>query len=206
MKTNYTPAFPLLHLQPGGAAILSEEKLFQACYLASLLEQARKDAALRAAAPASATKPSGRVTVMLVDDDCDDRDLFEEVITGLDSAIEVRAVEDGFKLMKTLNDPSGILPTLIFLDLNMPGKSGKQCLEEIKTDSRFSTIPVVIYSTSTNKKDIQDTHVIGASLYVSKPSTFRGLIAVIEKVFSLDLDTLKSTPSLHEFVLSAENS
>ncbi len=202
MKKNSTPAFPLLHLQPGAACMLSHEKLSMVCYLASLLEQAQREAAIKAATSASVVTPPSRVVVMLADDDVDDRDLFEEVITEINSEIELKAVEDGFELMKVLHASTDVLPALIFLDLNMPGKSGKQCLEEIKTNSRLSAIPVVIYSTSTNKKDIQETHGIGASRYVSKPNTFRGLISVVEKVFSLDLEKLKSTPPIHDFVLS----
>lgn len=205
MHSNSTIIPTLPHPQPGACYTPVVQGLSAVCYMASLLEQAKKEAALRAATiPASAAKTVGKVVVMLVDDDSDDRDLFKEVIEDLDAAIEVKAVEDGFKLMRTLNEPTAVLPTLIFLDLNMPGKNGKQCLAEIKTDSRLTDIPVVIYSTSVNKKDIQETHERGANLYISKPNTFRGLISVVEKVFSLDLDKLRRPPTMQDFVLSAE--
>ncbi len=177
--------------------------LLERCLFASLLQQANKEAIARAALPVGKATAAGQIMVMLADDDSDDRELFEEVITGIHQTIQVRAVEDGLQLMKQLNDRDQALPAMIFLDLNMPGKSGKECLVEIKSNPRFRDIPVIIYSTSSHMKDIYDTHGSGASLYVPKPNNFKDLIAVVGKVFSLDLDQLKVTPPINHFVLSA---
>jgi CheY-like chemotaxis protein len=202
MKLNYTsPGIPFpLPL----ASACRQQRLSDMCVFASLLEQVRKEVAERADAATGKTASGSGILVMLADDDSDDREQLEEVITGIHTAIQVLAVEDGLQLMNKLTNGVQPLPAILFLDLNMPGKSGKQCLVEIKNNPRLREIPVVIYSTSSNRRDIQDTHSNGASLYVPKPNSFKGLIAVMARVFSLDLDQLKVTPPLNQFVLSPD--
>lgn len=178
-------------------------RLLEHCLFASLLQQANKEDIARAALPVEKATAPGQIMVMLADDDSDDRELFEEVTTGIHQTIKLVTVEDGLQLMHVLNDPDTALPAMIFLDLNMPGKSGKDCLVEIKSNPRFRHIPVIVYSTSSNMKDIYDAHGSGASLYVPKPNSFKDLVAVVGKVFSLDFDQLKVTPPITHFVLSA---
>lgn len=165
-------------------------------YFASLMEKA-KDALTQ---PTCTKRPNKKVLILLADDDEDDRQLFKEVITEINAGIQVQVVEDGSQLMKILNEVD-YLPDMLFLDLNMPCKDGKECLREIKDNERLKDLPVVIYSTSAHTKDIHDTHVIGANLYIRKPNTFSGQISVIKKVFSFDLENLLLHPPLHKFVL-----
>ncbi len=133
-----------------------------------------------------------QVLVLLADDDQDDRQLFQEVLAEIDGNIKLQIVEDGMQLMEILHHPAGVLPDVLFLDLNMPGKNGKECLLEINNNKRLKNLPVIIYSTSGNAKDIEDTYGIGAHRYIRKPNTFSGQISVIQKVFSLDLERLGS--------------
>ncbi len=202
MDINFTQVFPLLRA-PSAQFMRNPESLSNICYLASLLAQAKKEAAANAENLQPHLNTDGKVLVMLADDDHDDRDLLEEAISDISKNIRVQPVADGLELMKILNEPAQPLPSLIFLDLNMPGKGGKQCLKEIRNNARLNAVPVVIYSTSANKKDIQETHGIGANRYISKPNTFKGLVAVLEKVFLLDVEQLKTVPAIQHFVLSA---
>ena len=110
-----------------------------------------------------------------------------------------------YNLLAVLNMVNEPLPDIIFPDLYMPGKSGKDCLREIKNYSRLKNVPVIIYSTSVNLRDINDTHSIGANLNIRKPDTFTGLIAVIKKVFCLNLENYKPGPSRNNYLLSAAN-
>lgn len=183
---------------------VTQNQLSAMCYLASLLDQVKKEQDARSCAKTGKSIPGNNNLVLLADDDCDDRELFTDVVSEISAAIHVTTVENGLQLMSHLHETGAALPSVIFLDLNMPGKSSRECLVEIKNNPRFNDIPVVIYSTSVNKKDIQETHGIGANLYVPKPNSFKGLIAVITKVFSLDMEDLKITPPLNQFVLSAE--
>ncbi len=147
---------------------------------------------------------SARVLVILADDDKDDREFFEEVVSEINPTIQVQGVKDGLELMEVLNEKDKALPDILFLDLNMPGKNGKECLEEIKNNSRLKDIPVVIYSTSAMGKDIRETHSLGANLYVSKPNNFNTAISIIKKVFSLDLENHKPNPQMHNYIISVD--
>ncbi|RSK51421.1 response regulator [Hymenobacter rigui] len=79
---------------------------------------------------------------------------------------------------RSTNWPS-VLPAIILLDLNMPGTDGRQVLEIVKQDDILSTIPVIIFSTSSNSKDIDDCYQLGANSYLTKPI---GYAAMEEKV------------------------
>ena len=121
--------------------------------------------------------------ILLADDDPDDRDLFIEVINEYNS--DVDTVWNGVQLMKVLKNGSA-LPDLIFLDLNMPEKGGKECLQEIRRDDKLKNIPIIIYSTSSSKKDIDDTFTLGANLYITKPSSYSELRRTVKGIIDLD--------------------
>ena len=82
--------------------------------------------------------------------------------------------------MNYLNIDDAILPNVLFLDLNMPKKSGFECLKEIKKNDRFKDIAIVIYSTSSSEEHIEETFINGANIYVKKPSNF----AILKKILS----------------------
>ena len=141
-----------------------------------------------------------QLRIILADDDQDDRELFTEAISD-HKQVHVDTVEDGIKLMKMLNS-SETIPDIIFLDLNMPGKSGKKCLEEIRNNKKLAHVNVVIYSTSASIKDIEDTYLMGANLYIRKPNLFQELTEVIKNVFSLDWNEYKPKTHKKKFVFS----
>lgn len=88
--------------------------------------------------------------------------------------------------MDYLNLPDIILPNLIFLDLNTPIKNGIQCLKEIRQNLALKDLAIAIYSTSSSEKDIEETFVNGANIYINKPHNFNILCNVIEKVVHLN--------------------
>ena len=96
----------------------------------------------------------------------------------------VKSVANGADLMHMLHE--GDLPDLIFLDLNMPEKNGKECLQEIRSNRNFDSIRVVIYSTSSSRKDIDDTRTLGANLYLVKPNSFGSLKAALKNIVAAD--------------------
>lgn len=121
--------------------------------------------------------------IMIADDDADDRDLFEDAITDANASVD--SASDGFELMQMLKN--GLtLPDCIFLDLNMPEKSGKECLQEIRGHERLKHVPVIVYSTSSSKKDIDDTFELGANLYITKPNSFTELKNTVKSILLLD--------------------
>lgn len=126
------------------------------------------------------------LNIALADDDEDDRMLFSEAIEEIDMRTKLSLFNHGQELMDYLILPHIILPNLIFLDLNMPIKNGKQCLIEIRNNPRLKDICIVIYSTSSSEKDIEDTFLNGANIYVNKPNNFSKLREVVEKVLQLN--------------------
>jgi CheY-like chemotaxis protein len=109
------------------------------------------------------------MTILLIDDDEDDRKLFFEVAEEVDKDIMCIAAENGQQALSYLRDESKDLPDFIFLDLRMPGMNGQQCLEQIKRDSRLAGVPVIVYTTSRDEKESIVLKNLGAAHFMSKP-------------------------------------
>lgn len=119
--------------------------------------------------------------ILLADDDEADRLLFIEIFSEFKIKTIVETFNNGLELMQSLNEKDAPLPHLLFLDLNMPLKDGLQCLKEIRSNETLKNISVAIYSTSNNQKDIEETFLNGANIYITKPSDFNTLKKVLEK-------------------------
>jgi len=110
-----------------------------------------------------------KIKILLADDDADDREFFRQAVQQSGVGAELTAVADGWQLLDVLSGGKDtVMPDVIFLDLNMPGMNGKACLREIRNQSKFSAMPVIVLSTSTWLKDIEDTYRGGANMYISK--------------------------------------
>jgi CheY-like chemotaxis protein len=141
------------------------------------------------------------LNILLADDDADDRELFEEAITELNSKIKLLTLEDGIQLMNALNNEENI-PDIVFLDMNMPLKSGKKCLEEIRNNPKYNSLFIIIYSTSSNPKDVEDAYNMDANLYIRKPNSYTELIEILKVVFSLNIQEYHPKALKINFVLN----
>lgn len=130
--------------------------------------------------------PNDYIHIILADDDEDDRLFFTDAFDELNMNTKVNTYNDGVELMDYLNADGAILPNVLFLDLNMPKKSGIECLNEIKASSKMSDIAIAIYSTSASEEDIEETFVLGANIYIKKPSNFKQLKKVLSEVVSIN--------------------
>jgi CheY-like chemotaxis protein len=129
---------------------------------------------------------SNPITILMAEDDPDDRMLTQEAWEENRLANCLHFVEDGEQLIDYLhrrgsyadlsNEP---LPGLILLDLNMPKKDGREALKDIKADPKLRRIPVVILTTSKAEEDILRTYNFGANSFITKPVTFEGLVEVV---------------------------
>lgn len=135
------------------------------------------------------TRAARPITILMADDDPDDRQMTREAFQASHLANDLRFVEDGVELMdylcrrnRYLDPSSSPRPGLILLDLNMPKKDGRQALSEIKDDPNLRTIRVVVMTTSKAEEDILRTYDLGASSYVTKPVTFAALVDVIRTI------------------------
>ncbi len=127
------------------------------------------------------------ITILMADDDADDREMTKEAFTESHLLNDLRFVEDGVELLDYLQrrgkytDPAtSPRPGLILLDLNMPKKDGREALREIKADPRLKSIRIVILTTSKAEEDIFRTYDLSAASYITKPVTFSGLTEVVK--------------------------
>jgi CheY-like chemotaxis protein len=111
------------------------------------------------------------LTVLLIDDDEDDRNFFYDAVNEISSSIECATVSNANDALKGLKSMSYTRPDIIFLDLNMPGMGGFECLKELKQDHSLMDIPVVMYSTSSSNADIKKALKLGAENFVTKPTS-----------------------------------
>ncbi|TRZ42930.1 response regulator [Robertkochia solimangrovi] len=139
--------------------------------------------------------------IALVDDDEDDRFVFREAIGEIDIHTKLSLFDNGQELMDFLALPNIILPELIFLDLNMPIKNGITCLREIRSNPRFKNVIIAIYSTSSSEKDIEQTFIHGANIYINKPNDFDDLRNALQKVLTLNWQYANSNLNKQNFLL-----
>jgi len=127
--------------------------------------------------------PRMPITILVADDDEEDREMTEEALKESRLANNILFVADGEELTDylfrrgTYEDPAqSPIPGLILLDLNMPRKDGREVLAEIKGDPRLRQIPVVVLTTSKAEEDIIRSYALGVNSFITKPVTFEGLV------------------------------
>lgn len=140
--------------------------------------------------------------ILLADDDPDDRLFFKDALDETKISTNIKTLNDGVQLMNYLNEPQIVLPHIVFLDLNMPAKSGLDCLKEIRNNSRLKGLTVAIYSTSSSEEDIENTFVEGANIYIKKPNSFTELKKVLSEVINLDWQYHTSGLNKETFLLN----
>lgn len=116
-------------------------------------------------------------SVLLIDDDIDDRMIFGEVLKELAPDIMYHEAINGEDALLKLNND--LVPDLIFVDLNMPRVDGKQFLAEIQQQEHLKHIPVVIYTTSSHESDKKETRELGASYFLTKPNSLHELTHIL---------------------------
>lgn len=125
--------------------------------------------------------------IYLADDDSDDREFFADAVSEIDPDLILKQASDGMHLMDSLFELSlAELPEFIFLDINMPGKSGLECLEEIRSHENLKQVNIIMLSTSSDPENIQRASKLGATFYAVKPSCFERLKSLLEEVLSMN--------------------
>jgi CheY-like chemotaxis protein len=122
------------------------------------------------------------IHIVLADDDEDDREVFEMAVDELKLPVEITPVPDGKRLIDYLDNNKA--PDILFLDLNMPRMKGTECLQIIRSNERFKKLPVIILSTSSAKRDIDQSYDLEANYYIVKPFSYMELATVIKKLIS----------------------
>jgi len=120
----------------------------------------------------------------LIDDDEDDREIFELALEKADGSYSCITAKNGPDAIALLNANAGFTPDFIFVDLNMPLMHGKECLQHIKSIPRFANIPVIIYTTSSYGKDVEETRQLGAAHFLVKPPGLGILTKALKRILN----------------------
>jgi CheY-like chemotaxis protein len=125
--------------------------------------------------------PQAPMLILIVDDDNEDRELFREAIAEIDIAIQCYSAKDGKDALHQMNHGL-VLPDYIFLDINMPVMNGRECLIEIKKETRLRQIPVIMYSTTSDTTEIKGFYSLGAHDFLIKPHNFKNLVEALGSI------------------------
>lgn len=124
--------------------------------------------------------------VFIVDDDPDDRQLILDAFLEVNPTIDGLFIENGEQLIETLdNTESENYPSLILLDLNMPGMLGLHALKEIRSNKNYSHIPTIILTTSIFAQDESSSYKLGASCFLHKPQSYKELVEIAASIVRL---------------------
>ncbi len=143
-----------------------------------------------------------KLNILLADDDTDDCNFFEKALKQLPVQTNLKIVNDGEQLMQFLTNGENKIPDVLFLDINMPRKTGFECLAEIKANKKIKDLPVVMFSTSNSHEKISTLFKIGAHVYVHKPSDFSQLVQVIHHALPMAAENIFSNGQI-KYILNA---
>ncbi|AWH84308.1 response regulator [Flavobacterium album] len=127
---------------------------------------------------------SNKRTCFLIDDDEDDREIFSLALGSADNCCSCITVKNGLEALNFINENPDFLPDFIFIDLNMPYMTGKECLEAIKQIPRFANVPAIIYTTSSYTRDAEDARELGAAHFLVKPSSIGALTSALTLILA----------------------
>lgn len=135
------------------------------------------------------------IDFLLVDDDNDDSDLIYEVLKEIDCGVNYTYAMEGAEAFQILE--KDYMPSIIFLDINMPGMNGWQCLVKLKSNEKLKDIPVVMYSTSSYQHEIEKAFELGALAFFTKPNHYsllkKNMKMVLDALNTNSLENLKQT-------------
>jgi CheY-like chemotaxis protein len=138
------------------------------------------------------------MNILYIDDDAEDRELFKEALYEVDPAIVCYLADDGAKGLNTLEELV-MVPDLIFVDVNMPIMNGKQFLKTVKNTIRLRTIPVIMYSTTSQPREMNEYFQLGARDFLVKPSSFSDVCETLKK--AIEITNSHSTRTVNDLEL-----
>jgi DNA-binding response OmpR family regulator len=136
--------------------------------------------------------------VLIAEDDDDDFFIFSVAISETGFAVLLKRAEDGELLMQILREE---LPDILFLDLLMPCKDGKQCLLEIRQDRRYDSLPIVVYTQLDDLETVEYCYRQGSNLITIKPNSIEDLKESLQRILSVDWKKTLYFPPKSEFIV-----
>ena len=133
--------------------------------------------------------------VLLIEDDMDDVELLKEAFGDNNVEYEIEVIMEGDRV-KPFLETAEYIPTIIIMDLNLPKTDGKEILKDIKATDAFKSIPLIVFSTSSSKDDIEYAYSLGANKFITKPTTIAGWNETIEVIVHLATTYTSTNESL----------
>ena len=121
--------------------------------------------------------------ILLIDDDQDDCALFKAALSEVSSSISVNALNGCEEVLRALDNCG---PDVIFLDINLPKVNGFKCLKQIQDSAKHCRIPIIMYSSSNNPKEVNIAYGYGASLFFKKPTRYLELVESLKSILLMD--------------------
>jgi CheY-like chemotaxis protein len=125
-----------------------------------------------------------KIRMLLVEDDRDDVQLLQEAMNENNIECEMEVIMEGDKVMPFLNSID-VLPDIIVMDFNLPKIHGREVLISIRSSPAFTSIPVVVLTTSASPHDIQFAQQNGADKFITKPSTIHGFNSAVQAIVAM---------------------
>ena len=140
----------------------------------------------------------------LIAEDCDeDFSFFSKAVDKISVKVILSRAEDGEILIQLLNDLK-INPDVLFLDLLLPMKDGRECLKHIRKNKKFDFMPIVIYSNPKEYESVEFCYRESANLFVFKPNNAEELVIMLERIFALEWNKLMYYPPIDKFLLNSQ--
>ena len=147
------------------------------------------------------TSNKGIQHIVMADDDEDDYEFFKAAADKGCNEIKISHAANWMELLRYLDKQP--LPDVVFLDLNMPVKNGLECLKEIRAEKRYDDVSVIIYSTSSAKKDIEETYRHKANYYIVKPDKYEDITRIVEMICAMEHKILLAQPDKANYVINS---
>lgn len=128
-------------------------------------------------------------SVLLAENDREQCFFFKKALMQVKSKFQFTEVHDGNELLKLLEN---FMPDILFIDLNMPAKNGMDCIKEIRKKKAYDSLPIVVYSITTQSSVINAAYNAGAQLYLVKPAEYYTLVHSLSKILQMDWSNLES--------------
>ena len=139
--------------------------------------------------------------VMMAEDDDEDYLIFSLAINELAFTVVLTRAENGDILLKLLDEKH---PDILFLDLLMPCRDGRQCLKEIRANRKFDSIPIIVYTSLSDLKEVEFCYREGSNLYAIKPTSLDELKTILTKILTIDWKKLLYFPPRSQFVINPQ--
>lgn len=148
---------------------------------------------------------SQKINILIADDDKADCILFKDALEELPVDTKLTIVHNGEQLIDELTNKVNELPDVLFLDLNMPRKNGYSVLGEIKRNSLLQRLPVIIFSTTSEREAVKQVFRDAAHYYICKPVDFTKLKKVIYQALTLISKEYNPLPLKDKFMITGDS-